>query len=85
MRPGVKGSLDLSLIHEAKDVYIDTILKVVNSMPMQDIYTPNIRLFGNSLQAWMAAESIDVYTLPETNELGVKITGLNANFNSAKF
>ena len=49
MLAGVKNSLDISVVEQAKDVYFDEIVKLINNLELPDIYLPDDKgyMLGN--------------------------------------
>ena len=46
---GVKNSLDISVVEQAKDVYFDEIVKLINNLEIPDVYLPDDKgyMIGN--------------------------------------
>ena len=46
---GVKNSLAISVVEQAKDVYFDEIVKLINNVELPDIYLPDDKgyMLGN--------------------------------------
>ena len=50
-KAGVKNSLDIAVIEQAKDVYFDKILKIITNLQIPDIYIKDNEdyMIGNTL------------------------------------
>jgi len=74
-------SVDFNTIREAKNVYLDYVLNVVNKVKFPDIPLGNGHLNNNTFQINDAAEYVTLTPLDD-NVLHISVTHLNASFAS---
>ena len=55
---GIKASLDIAVVEQAKDVYMDLILKFVNNMQLPDMGDSKDYLHGNHVSVQQNAQDV---------------------------
>lgn len=74
-------SVDFNTIREAKNVYFDYILNIVNNATLSNIPLSNGHISNNTFQINDAAEDVTLTPLAD-NVLHISVTHLNASFAS---
>ena len=82
---GVHASLDIAIVEQAKDIYMDVILKAINNLALPNIGDSKDYLHGNHVSVSQNAQNV-IFDVDVANN-AVKLTckDLSANFYSDSF
>ena len=86
-KAGVKNSLDIAVIEQAKDVYFDKILKIITNLQIPDIYIKDNEdyMIGNTLVIQEQPTDVRFYTSVEQNAVIFEMDNLSCQFYCDKF
>ena len=82
---GLRASLDISVIEQAKDVYMDTILKFLNNLQLPDLGDSKDYLHGNHVSVSQDAQYVTFTVDTANNAVVLRCEHLNAVFYSDSF
>jgi len=83
---GVKSSLDIEVMEQAKDVYFDTVVKLINSIPLPDFDDGNGNYMrGNSFVLNERSDKVEIFTDVGKNAMVMKCAKLSGVFRSEEF
>ena len=84
---GVKNSLDISVIEQAKDVYFDEIIKLINNLELPDIYLPDDKgyFLDNRFVLMESASDVQFTTDISENAVIFEVTDFRGTFFCDKF
>mmetsp|Transcript_18656 Transcript_18656/g.23278 ORF Transcript_18656/g.23278 Transcript_18656/m.23278 type:complete len:252 (+) Transcript_18656:68-823(+) len=82
---GIKGSLDIAVIQQAKDVYMDTLLDVLNNLVIPDVGDDKDYLHGNHVSVQQNAQDVTFTSDVENNAIMLTANNLSANFYTDSF
>ena len=68
---GVKNSLDISVIEQAKDVYFDEIIRLINNLELPDIYLPDDKGYMTGNKFILMESASDVSFVTDVSDNGV--------------
>ena len=79
---GVKNSLDIAVIEQAKDVYFDSIVKLINNLALPDIYLPDDKgyMLDNRFVLIESASDVQFTTKPTENAVIFEVTDFRGTF-----
>ena len=81
-----KASVDISVLTQAKDVYFDSLLSLVNNFPIPDFYQDeNHYLTGNHFQLNERSADVTIHTDVNSNALILKCSKLSGKFSNDRF
>ena len=86
-KAGVKNSLDIAVIEQAKDVYFDKILKMITNVQIPDIYIKDNEdyMIGNRLVIQEQPTDVRFYTSVAENAVIFEMDNLSCQFYCDKF
>jgi len=83
---GVKSSLDIEILEQAKDVYFDKVVKLINSIPLPDFEDGNGNYMrGNSFVMNERTDKVEIFTDVGKNAMVLKCAKLSGVFRSEEF
>jgi len=82
---GLKASLDISILEQAKDVYMDQILKFLNNLQLPDIGDSKDYLHGNHVSVSQDAADVTFTVDTANNAIKLVCNNLSATFYSDSF
>ena len=79
---GVKNSLDIGVIEQAKDVYFDEIAKLINNLTIPDIYLPDDKgyMLDNKFVLQMDSGDVNFSTDVSQNAVIFSVTDFRGTF-----
>ena len=86
LQQGLKTSLDIAVLDQAKDAYFQTVIDIVNSVQIPDIYGDDgDYLIGNTFHVYDQPQYVEFTTDVNKNALVFKNRRLSAVFKSSEF
>ena len=83
---GLKTSLDIAVMEQAKDIYFDEIVKLINIIPLPDFEDGKGNyLRGNSFVMSERTEKVEIFTDVSKNAMVLKCAKLSGVFRSEEF
>ena len=82
---GVKASLDIAVMEQAKDVYMNEILKFVDNLQLPDIGDSKDYLHGNHVSVDQSAQDVVFAADVPNNAIQLTANNLSATFYSDSF
>jgi hypothetical protein len=83
---GLKTSLDIEVMEQAKDIYFDEIVKLINSIQLPDLEDGNGNYMrGNSFVMNERTEKVEIFTDVGKNAMVLKCAKLSGVFRSEEF
>ena len=79
---GIKNSLDISIVEQAKDVYFDEIIKLINNLELPDIYLPDDKgyMIGNKFVLMESSSDVQFTTDVQDNAVVFEVTDFKGTF-----
>ena len=77
---GIKASLDVDVLQQAKNVYMDTILNSLNSLVIPDVGDDKDYLHGNHVSVQQDAQDVSLVTDVANNAIVLTANNLSAKF-----
>ena len=77
---GIKASLDVAILEQAKNVYMDTILDTLNNLQIPDIGDDKDYLHGNHVSVQQNAQDVIFEEDVANNALVLRANNLSANY-----
>jgi hypothetical protein len=82
---GVHASLDIAILEQAKDIYTDEIVKMLNNMALPNMDSGKDYLHGNHITVSQSAANVLFGVDLPNNALKLTLNKLNANFYTDSF
>lgn len=83
---GVKASLDIAIMEQAKDVYFDEIVKLINFVPIPDLHDDKGNyLRKNSFTMNERTDKVEIFTDVGQNAMVLKCAKISGVFRSEEF
>ena len=79
IKTGLKNSLDIAVIEQAKDVYFDAILKLITNLKIPDFYAKDNEdyMIDNTLVIQEQPDNVNFYTSVEENAVIFEMDNLS--------
>ena len=79
---GIKNSLDIAIMEQAKDVYFDEIVKLINNVSIPDIYLPDNKgyMLDNRFVLMETPDDVQFTTDVQDNAIVFEVTNFKGTF-----
>lgn len=86
LTPGIKASLDIAVLEQAKDAYFDTVVELVNNLTIPDFEDDKGNyLRGNSFVMNERTDNVSIYADSNRNALVMRCDKLSGTFYNDSF
>ncbi len=81
LTPGIKGSFDIAVLEQAKDIYFDKVVQLINNISIPDFEDNDGNyLRGNSFVMNERTSDVSIYADPVNNALVMRCNKLSGVF-----
>jgi hypothetical protein len=86
LKPGIKASLNIDVLEQAKDAYFDTVVELINNLEIPDFEDDDGNyLRGNSFIMDERTSDVSIYADPSLNALVMRCNKLSGVFYNDEF
>jgi len=86
LTPGIKASMDIAVLEQAKDAYFDTVVQIINNLQIPDFEDSDGNyLRGNSFVMDERSSNVSIYTDVPNNALVMRCDKMSGVFYNNEF